>query len=137
MGKFERKYGKYAIKNLALILIICYGIGYLINMANPDILDYLRLNPYAINQKHEFWRLISWILVPPSSFDFFTLIMLFFYYSIGKTLERTWGDFLFNVYVFSGMLFTILGSFLTYGFFLLQETPTFMLRIAGNSIPVV
>ena len=137
MGSFERKYGKYAIKNLALILIICYGIGYLINMANPDILDYLRLNPYAINQKHEFWRLISWILVPPSNFDFFTLIMLFFYYSIGKSLERTWGDFIFNIYVFSGMLFTILGSFLTYGFFLLQETPTYMLSIAGNAIPVV
>ena len=118
MGKFERKYGRYAIKNLSLILIICYGVGYLLSMLPgvSGVLEYLTLNPYAIVHG-QVWRLVSWILVPPSSFDFFTLIMLFFYYSIGKTLERTWGDFMFNVYVLSGMLFTIIGSFLVYAFF--------------------
>ncbi len=118
MGKFERKFGRYAIKNLSLILIICYAIGYLIIMIpafNP-IIGYLTLNPAAI-LKGQVWRLFSWILVPPTfSFDFFTLIMLFFYFSIGRTLERTWGDYLFNVYVFSGILFTIVASFLVYLF---------------------
>ena len=41
--------------------------------------------------------------------------MLFFYYSIGTSLERAWGDFKYNVYIFSGILMTILGSFLLYG----------------------
>ena len=41
--------------------------------------------------------------------------MLFFYYSVGNTLERTWGTYRYNVYLFSGMLFTILGSFLAMG----------------------
>ena len=63
----------------------------------------------------QIWRLVSWILIPPSSLDIFTIIMLFFYYSIGTSLERAWGDFKYNVYIFSGILMTIIGSFLLYG----------------------
>ena len=38
-------------------------------------------------------------------------IMLLFYYNIGTSLERTWGTYRYNVYLLSGMLFTVLGSF--------------------------
>ena len=30
MSKFEKKFGKYAIPNLTLILIMCYVAGYVI-----------------------------------------------------------------------------------------------------------
>ena len=123
MGKFERKFGRYAVRNLSLILIICYGVGYIFNLLNPYIFNYLTLDPYAIVHG-QVWRLVSWILVPPSSFDFFTILMLLFYFTIGRVLERTWGDFMFNVYVFSGMIFTVVGSFLTFGFFALSDNPT-------------
>lgn len=112
MSKFERKFGKYAIKNLSLILIMCYAAGYLINMVNSSFLGYLTLNPYEI-LRGQVWRLVTWIIVPPDTSNlFFVLIMLYFYYSIGTTLERTWGTYRYNVYLLSGMLFTILGSFL-------------------------
>lgn len=112
MGKFERKFGKYALHNLSLYLIICYAFGFLINWVNPDFLSNLMLDPYLILHG-QVWRIFTWILIPPSSSNiFFTLIMLYFYYSIGTTLERTWGTFYYNVYLFSGMLFTVIGSFL-------------------------
>ena len=41
--------------------------------------------------------------------------MLLFYYNLGTALERTWGTYRYNVYIFSGMLFTIAGSFLCMG----------------------
>jgi hypothetical protein len=41
--------------------------------------------------------------------------MLFFYYSVGTSLERTWGTFYYNVYLFMGMLFTVIGSFIIMG----------------------
>lgn len=110
----EKKFGKYTIQNLSLCLIICYGFGYAINFVNSDFIHYLSLNPARILHG-EVWRVITWILVPPDSFDLFTVIMLYFYYSIGTTLERTWGSFLYNLYIFSGIIFTILGSFLLYG----------------------
>ncbi len=116
MSPFERKFGKYAIKNLSFVLVICYAVGYLIQMMAPSVLFYLTLNPYAIVHG-QVWRLFTWILIPPSNQNiFFTLIMLYFYCSIGTSLERTWGTYKYNVYIFEGMLFTILGSFLLMGY---------------------
>lgn len=116
MSKFEKKFGKYTIKNISLALILCYICGYLIQMINPMFLSYLTLNPYEIVFHGQVWRLVSWIIVPPESFGLFTIIMLYFYYSLGMTLERTWGTYRMNVYLFSGMLFTVLGAFLVLGY---------------------
>lgn len=118
MSSFERRFGKFAIKNLSFILVLCYAVGYffeLIDRSNT-LIYYLTLNPYAILHG-QIWRLVTWILIPPSSGGiFFTLIMLYFYCSIGTTLERTWGTYRYNVYIFGGMLFTIVGSFLLMGY---------------------
>ncbi len=115
-GKFEKKFGKYAIKNLSMVLIICYAFGYLFQWMYPNMLPFLYLNPYEIIFHGQVWRLFTWLIIPPSSFDFFTLLMLYFYYSLGTTLERTWGTYRYNVYIFSGMLFTILGAFLLFAY---------------------
>lgn len=121
MSKLERKFGKYAIKNLSLILVICYAVGYMLSMVKPltPIFDYFTLNPCMI-LKGQVWRLFTWIVVPPTVFSFGTLITLFFYYSIGTSLERTWGDWLYNIYIFSGFLFTVLGSFIMMGIIMLN-----------------
>ena len=116
MSNFEKKFGKYAIKNLSLTLIMCYAAGYLIEMVLPGLFHFLTLNPYAI-MHGQVWRLVTWILIPPDSSNlFFVLLMLYFYYSLGTSLERTWGTYRYNVYIFSGMLFTIIGSFLMMGY---------------------
>ena len=118
--KLEKKLSKYAIKNLPMIMIGCYILGYILFFIDKQniILNMICLNPYRI-MHGQVWRLISWVLIPPSSFGFFTIIMLMFYYSIGRTLDGVWGSFKFNVYIFSGMLFTILGSFVLMGLFYL------------------
>lgn len=117
LNKLERKFGKYAISNLSLYLVLCYGIGYLLTLMSSigsvSFLDMVTLNP-ALILHGRVWRLFTWVLVPPSRLDLFTIIMLYFYYSIGTTLERTWGTFRYNLYIFSGMLFTIIGAFILY-----------------------
>ena len=121
MSPFERRFGKYAIKNLSFILVLCYAVGYLLQMFDRSntLILYLTLDPYEILHG-QIWRLFTWILIPPSSGNiFFTLIMLYFYCSIGTTLERTWGTYRYNVYLFQGMLFTIAGSFLLLGYYYL------------------
>ena len=118
-NSFERRFGKYAIKNLSIVLIICYAIGYLIEMFDRSgtLIWYLTLDPYSILHG-QVWRLVTWVLIPPATGNiFFTLIMLYFYGSIGTTLERTWGTYRYNVYLFQGMLFTIAGSFLLMGYY--------------------
>lgn len=112
MDKLEKTFGRFAIQNISLVLLICYGFGYAIEMVNPEFLYFLTLEPYMILHG-QIWRLFTWVIVPPAGFDFFTLIMLYFYFSIGTTLERTWGTFRYNLFLFSGMFFTVIGSFIT------------------------
>ena len=116
----EQKYGRYALNNLPLYLVVCTGIGYFLQMFLPGVVEYLYLNPYLM-LKGQVWRLFTWVIVPPGGLDIFTIIMLYFYYSIGSILERTWGTYRYNVYIFSGMLFTIIGSFLCMGYIYLTN----------------
>ncbi len=130
MSSFEKRFGKYAIPNLPLYFIICYAIGYLLQLVFPVALNYLSLNPYYIIYHFQIWRIITWVLLPPGSFSFLTLIVLYFYYSIGRSLEQVWGTYRFNVYMFSGILFTIIGAFLFYAFSFIS--PELVLRWASN-----
>lgn len=112
LNKLERKIGKYAISNLSKYLIFGYVLGYVIELINPALIDFMTLNPYLILHG-QVWRLITWIIIPPSGLDIiWTAVMLYFYYSVGNDLERTWGTFYYNVYIFMGMIFTAIGSFL-------------------------
>ncbi|MCI6430501.1 MAG: hypothetical protein SPF19_07280 [Oliverpabstia sp.] len=114
LDKMERKFGKYALSNLSMYIIITYAAGYLIELFAPVMQQYLTLEP-ALILKGQIWRLVSWLLIPPESSNiFFVVIMLYFYYSIGNTLERTWGTFRYNVYIFSGIITSIIGSFILY-----------------------
>ncbi|MCR4989470.1 MAG: hypothetical protein K6A38_01215 [Lachnospiraceae bacterium] len=134
-SKFEAKFGKYAIKNISLVMIICYALGYMIQLIAPALLDYMYLNPYEIIHHLQIWRVFTWILIPPDSFGFFTLIVLYFYYSIGTSLEITWGTYRYNVYLLSGYLFTILGAFIFYGISVLNGTDMLWdASIAGSAI---
>ena len=119
--KLEQKYGKYAIPNLTFYLIICYAIGYLLKLAslyNPamsGLMSYMTLDIYAILHG-QIWRIFTWLLIPPGGFDLFTLVMLYCYFSIGTLLERTWGTFRYNVFMFMGIIFTIIGAVILYVF---------------------
>ena len=119
--KLEQKYGKYAIPNLTFYLIICYAIGYLLQLSslyNPamsNLMNYMTLDIYAILHG-QIWSIFTWLLIPPGGFDLFTLVMLYCYFSIGTLLERTWGTFRYNVFMFMGIIFTIIGAVILYVF---------------------
>lgn len=118
LNKMERQYGRYAIHNLTKYMIGCYAIGYILlyigQAFGANFFQYLLLSPYHI-MHGQIWRIVSWILIPPSSSNIiFVLIMLSFYYYLGTALERTWGVFRYNVYILGGMLCTVIGAFILY-----------------------
>ena len=134
MSNFERRFGRYAVKNLSIYIIVCYAIGYMIRLLVPGLLGYLYLNPYLIIHNLQIWRLFTWLLVPPGGFSFITLIFLYFFYSISSSLESTWGTYRYNIYIFSGVIFTIISAFLLYGFNVLTGNPFFGKVIGGMAI---
>ncbi len=136
INKLERKFGRYAIHNLALYIIGAYVIGYIFAFINTGLMDALTLNPYRIFHG-EIWRLVTWVLVPPSNFNFFTVIMLFFYFSLAKELEYTWGAFRFNLYIFSGIIMTIIGAIAFYfvsEIIITNNPAAFIERVTGTQV---
>ena len=117
LNKLERKFGRYAINNLAKYLIYGYGVGYVLYFLSMifkvNLLSLISLDPYKILHG-QVWRLVTWIIYPPQ-ISFWAIFLLLIFLSFGNTLERTWGTFRFNVYILSGILFTIIGAFILYG----------------------
>ena len=109
LNKMERKFGRFAIQGLMKYIILFYVAGYLIEFLAPQAYSFLTLEPYLIFHYGQVWRLVSWVLIPPPTGNFFfAIIMIILYYQLGTALERTWGAFKFNVYIFGGMIFTVL-----------------------------
>ena len=111
IDKLERKFGRFGIPNLTIYMIVCYVIGYALMIVNPGILNWLSLEPAYILR-----GLVTWVLYPPSTSGvlWFAIAVLFFYYPIGTSLERTIGTFKYTLYILSGVIFTILGAFILY-----------------------
>jgi hypothetical protein len=133
LNKLERKFGNWAIPNLIVWLIGAYTIGFVLYQVNPSIIGLLMLSPYHILHG-QIWRLITWVFMPTDTNLVYLLIMALFYYQLGTTLERTWGTFRFNVYIFGGMLFTVIGAFLLYGImYLMNGGVTTEMLLIGTS----
>lgn len=115
INKLERKIGRYAIPNLTMYVIGLYVIGYVLQLApgSVNLSQYLTLNVSLI-LKGQIWRLVSWLLIPPSSLHILIFITLMFYYFVGNTMERTIGTFRYNLFIFSGIILMIVGAFITY-----------------------
>lgn len=114
MNKWERKFGKYAIKNLTSYMIVMYIAGFVMQLVAKDFLyRYLALDIHQVLHG-QVWRIISWLFIPPGQLGIFTIFMLLLYYWLGNTLEKQWGAFKYNLFIFSGIFFTILGAFIIY-----------------------
>lgn len=117
INKLERKFGRYAIPNLMYYIIILYAFGFALDLfANGFYANCLSLNAYAILHG-EVWRLITFLIQPPSTNLLFVVFTLYLYYMIGRELEYAWGSFRFNLYFFTGVLFHIVAVFLAYFLF--------------------
>lgn len=113
IDKLERKFGRFGVENLTMYVIICYVVGYFLAYFNPSLLSMLSLEP-ALILRGQIWRIITWVIYPPSMSNvlWFVIAIVFFYYPIGTSLERTWGSFRYTLYIFSGILFSVIGAFI-------------------------
>lgn len=110
--KLEKKFGRYAIKNLSIYVAGCMIMSYLLWILFPSVSELVTFDPYAIFARHQYWRIFTWILTPPTGFNYFTLIMIFFYYAIGTSIERGIGTFMYNLYIFSNLFLITISSFI-------------------------
>lgn len=114
--KLERKYRKYAIKDLMKYIVIINAVVFVLSMLVPQSNLYAKfsLNPSRVLEG-EIWRLVTFLFIPPSSSPLWIIFVLYFYYLIGSNLEQQWGSFYFNLYYLIGVLSTIAAAFIGAG----------------------
>lgn len=105
----EKKFGKYAINNLSAYIVGSWAIGYLLWMFAPKVYELFVFDVVYVFGCHQYWRVITWVFTIPGSMGFLTLLMLFVYFSIGNSVERIVGTFLYNLYIFGAYFFITIG----------------------------
>lgn len=133
LDKLERKFGKYAINNLIIYILIIYFMGTVISFINPGLYkSYLMLDVEKVLQG-QIWRLFTFLIQPVFRNN---IVFLFFqfhlYYMIGSSLENVWGAFKFNLYFLSGIIFNIIAIFIMY--FITGESFTLGLQYLNRSM---
>ena len=117
ISMFCYKHPHFGVANLMLIIVIGTGAMWLMSMMDTtqSLIGLLYFSPEMIIKHGKVWRILSFMFVPNSG-SVLELLFLYFYYWIGSTLERNWGTARFNIFVFGGMLLTILYGFAVYLF---------------------
>jgi membrane associated rhomboid family serine protease len=107
----EDHFGRWAVPYLTRGLVAMNAGAWLLNLASPGFTSILKLDPNLIRQG-EFWRLITFLFVPPNSaHPIFLLLFLWFLWSIGDALEDVWGSFHLNLFFLVGILAVVLTAF--------------------------
>lgn len=114
LNKLERKFGKFCISNLMLYIVIGTAIVFAFWYIFPTLplLQYFIFDRNAIFSG-QIWRIVSFVFIPENADPISMLFWLFLYWHIGSNLESYWGTFKFNVFYFSGVIFSIIGGFFT------------------------
>ena len=117
LDKLDRKFGRYALKNLMTIIVIGTAIVWLLNMlvfsrTGVNITAWLYFNKAAILQG-EVWRIVTFVFVPETYNPLTLILSLYFYWLIGNALENTWGSFKFDLFYLVGVIGAIVSGFIT------------------------
>ena len=112
LNKLERKFRKFAIKDIYIYIIAITGIIFAVNyLSGTDLLlSKLYLDP-ALIAKGEIWRLITYVFIPPSASPIWIIFALYFFYLVASGLEAEWGSFKFNFYYLTGVISIAIAGF--------------------------
>jgi hypothetical protein len=112
LARLDRRFGGYAIPHLMTYIVGGMAILWVLSTSRPEALDRLELDLDAVRHG-EFWRLFTFVLIPPRSSGFWLMVNLYFMWWVGRSLEQHWGAFKFNVYYFVGVFGAIVAALLT------------------------
>lgn len=82
-------------------------------MVRPTFLWALVFDPALIVERHQYWRVVTFLFIPRSTSPLWFVFELMILWLVGNSLEGAWGAFKFNFYYFFGALCTIAVAFVT------------------------
>lgn len=116
LSRLERKIGRFAVPNLAFILVIAMALVYLADYTMalremPLFSNFLYFDR-ALILKGQVWRIFTFTIVPEFESPIFVLLSLYFFWFIGSIIEKEWGSFKFNTFYLMGYLGSVASGFI-------------------------
>jgi hypothetical protein len=112
LNALNRRFGRFAIPNLTIILIVGQVCTYVLKFTRPELVERFLLIPSKVLEG-EWWRVISFLFFPPCNNPLFVIFYFLLFHLIGTALEATWGTFNYNLYLLVGTIVVVSASFLT------------------------
>lgn len=111
LDTLERKFRRYAISNITIYLIAGQVLFFMFAVSGRFILERVLLIPELV-LAGEWWRLITFLFIPPAKNPIFAFFAWYLFYLMGGALEGHWGAFRYNVFLLIGYIVTVAASFL-------------------------
>jgi membrane associated rhomboid family serine protease len=105
----EKRFGHWSVAHFPLFIVAANGIIYLLGMTQPGFTGRLLLDPVMV-RFGEWWRVMTFLFVPPSMGPFWLVFWLLLLYQYSQALEYEWGSFRFLVFYVIGALATVVAS---------------------------
>lgn len=117
LDKLERLFGRFAVPNVSLYLIIGQVFVLLTAMLGLISLEALDFAPALVLEGQQWWRIVTFMFIvpiPQGTFGFiFTAFGWYIFYLMSNALEHHWGPFRFNLFLFLSYALTVGFSFIT------------------------
>ena len=116
LDTLERKLDRFSIGNLMQYICLTMAAFYIFAIIQPGvpIFSLIALSPYRIMQG-QIWRLITFLFQPVWLGGALGILNLVFYFWIGNSLTRAWGDFRMTLFIALGVLGAWISCFLAGG----------------------
>jgi hypothetical protein len=111
IDNLDKRFRRYAIPNVTLYLILGQVLFFVFKISGRFILQRVVLVP-ALALEGEWWRLITFLFIPPLSNPIFAFFAWYLFYLMGNSLEGHWGAFRYNLFLLTGYIVTVTVSFL-------------------------
>lgn len=138
LSKLERRFGRFAVPNLTMVLIAGQVLVYAATCLPPPA-DQQEAVPGPNNAlveklnlvagqvlSGEVWRVVTFLFVPPTTYLIFAFFFWYLFFLMGTALEHTWGTLRYNVFLLLGYVATVAVSFVT------PDAPTTNAFLAGS-----
>jgi hypothetical protein len=111
LDSLEKKLRRYAVRNVTLYLILGQVLFFVFALSGRFILERVLLIPDRV-LAGEWWRLITFLFIPPLTNPIFAFFAWYMFYLMGNALEGRWGAFRYNLFLLVGYVVTVAVTFL-------------------------